>query len=148
MLVQKASRFQLFYRWAKEERNKELLSMSHIDIFQPHVGASSWRIVLGTNSIPVIWPRAHPQPISRSFLLMPARDPTQTRRHAFIASLLGVPRFIVAINKMDLVGFSEEVFRKIESDFIEFSKRLTVKELRFIPVSAMCGDNIVNCKYR
>jgi bifunctional enzyme CysN/CysC len=68
---------------------------------------------------------------------------TQTKRHAFIGSLLGVPRFLVTINKMDLVDYSERVFEKIREDFLEFAGKLGVKELRFIPVSALHGDNIV-----
>lgn len=68
---------------------------------------------------------------------------TQTKRHAFISSLLGVPRIIVAINKMDLVDFSEEVYENIRRDFLEFSVKLTTKDIRFIPVAAMLGDNVV-----
>jgi bifunctional enzyme CysN/CysC len=67
----------------------------------------------------------------------------QTKRHAFISSLLGVPRIIVAINKMDLVNYSQEVFENIKRDFLEFSTKLTIKDIRFIPVAAMLGDNIV-----
>jgi bifunctional enzyme CysN/CysC len=68
---------------------------------------------------------------------------TQTRRHAFISSLLGVPRLVVAVNKMDLVGYSQEVFEKIREQFLEFSKRLNFRDIYFIPVSALAGDNIV-----
>lgn len=67
----------------------------------------------------------------------------QTKRHAFIASLMGVPRLLVAINKMDLAGFDEGVYTKIRDEFEEFASRLGIKELRFIPVSALKGDNIV-----
>jgi len=69
---------------------------------------------------------------------------TQTRRHAFIASLLGVPRLLVAINKMDLVEYSEQVFQRITEEFSQFAVKLGVRELKFIPVSALNGDNIVD----
>lgn len=68
----------------------------------------------------------------------------QTKRHAFIASLLQIPHMIVCVNKMDLVDFSEEVFNDIVSQFEEFSSKLYVKDIRFIPVSALLGDNVVN----
>lgn len=68
---------------------------------------------------------------------------TQTKRHSFIASLLGVPHMIVAINKMDLVDFSEEVYEKIRSDFSKFAARLSIPDIRFIPISALLGDNVV-----
>jgi bifunctional enzyme CysN/CysC len=67
----------------------------------------------------------------------------QTRRHAFIASLLGVSSFIVAVNKMDLVNFSEEVFNQIQADFSELSNKLGIKQVHYIPVAALHGDNIV-----
>ena len=67
----------------------------------------------------------------------------QTRRHAFIASLLGVSAFVVAVNKMDLVGFSQEVFEAIQRDFLEFASRLGIHKISFVPVSALQGDNIV-----
>lgn len=68
----------------------------------------------------------------------------QTKRHAFIASLLQIPHMIVCVNKMDLVDFSEEVFNDIVSQFEEFSSKLYVKDIRFIPISALQGDNVVN----
>jgi sulfate adenylyltransferase subunit 1 len=67
----------------------------------------------------------------------------QTRRHAFIASLLKINHFVVCINKMDLVDYSEEVYRKIVQDFEEFSPKLNIKDLTFIPISALAGDNVV-----
>ena len=67
----------------------------------------------------------------------------QTRRHAFIASLLQIPHLIVCINKMDLVDFSEEAYEKIKDDFSGFSHRLDVKDVEFIPLSALLGDNVV-----
>lgn len=69
---------------------------------------------------------------------------TQTKRHSFIASLLGVPRLLVAINKMDLMAYSQKVFDSIRDDYTKFASRLGIKEIRFIPVSALRGDNIVN----
>lgn len=68
---------------------------------------------------------------------------TQTRRHAFIAALLGVPRFLVTVNKMDLVGYSCDRYEEIKEEFSDFASKLGVKELKFIPVSALIGDNIV-----
>ena len=67
----------------------------------------------------------------------------QSRRHAFIASLLGIHHLVVAVNKMDLVGYSEEVFDKICADFNSFAAPLQLSDLYFIPVSALLGDNIV-----
>ena len=69
---------------------------------------------------------------------------TQTRRHTFIASLLGIKHLIVAINKMDLMGFDEKVFAKIREDYLDFTKELETGELTFIPISALNGDNVVN----
>ena len=67
----------------------------------------------------------------------------QSRRHAFIASLLGIPRFAVAVNKMDLVDFDEGVFRAIESEFSAFLKKLNAPQAYFLPISALLGDNVV-----
>ncbi|MFN3322975.1 MAG: sulfate adenylyltransferase subunit CysN [Bryobacteraceae bacterium] len=68
----------------------------------------------------------------------------QSRRHAFIASLLGIPHVVVAVNKMDLVDYSQEVFEQIRRDFTEFSRQLEIRELKFIPISALEGDNVVS----
>ncbi|MCF8714907.1 sulfate adenylyltransferase subunit CysN [Joostella atrarenae] len=68
----------------------------------------------------------------------------QTKRHAFIASLLQIPHLIVCINKMDLVDFKEDVYNDIIAQFEEFSSKLLVKDVRFIPISALLGDNVVN----
>ena len=67
----------------------------------------------------------------------------QTKRHAFIASLLQIPHAIVCINKMDLIDFSEDEFNKIVHDFEEFSSKMLIKDVRFIPISALHGDNVV-----
>ncbi|OAI06028.1 sulfate adenylyltransferase [Methylomonas methanica] len=69
---------------------------------------------------------------------------TQTKRHSFIASLLGLKHIIVAINKMDLVGYSEETYRKIQDDYLAFIKTLDLHDVHFIPMSALDGDNVVN----
>ena len=68
----------------------------------------------------------------------------QTKRHSFIASLLQIPHVIVCINKMDLVDHSEEAYTKVINQFEEFSSKLLVKDIRFIPISALNGDNVVN----
>ena len=67
----------------------------------------------------------------------------QTRRHAFIASLLRIPHIIFCINKMDLVDYKQEVFEKILDEFKSFSTKLEVNDIRFVPISALKGDNIV-----
>jgi bifunctional enzyme CysN/CysC len=67
----------------------------------------------------------------------------QSRRHAFIASLLRIPHLVVAINKMDLVGYDQDVFERVRAEFREFVTRLEVPELTFIPISALHGDNVV-----
>ncbi len=67
----------------------------------------------------------------------------QSRRHAYIAALLGLPHLVVAVNKMDLVGYDELVFRSIERDFREFLRPFRALEPFFIPVSALEGDNVV-----
>ncbi len=69
---------------------------------------------------------------------------TQTKRHSFIVSLLGIKRIIVAINKMDLIEFSEEKFNQIKEDYLNFVKALDLHDIRFIPISALNGDNVVN----
>ena len=67
----------------------------------------------------------------------------QSRRHAFIASLLGIPHLVVCINKMDLVDWSQERFEEIRDEFRSFAIKLEVHDLAFIPMSALHGDNIV-----
>ncbi len=69
---------------------------------------------------------------------------TQSKRHAFIGALMGIPRFVVAINKMDLVGYGEERFREIEEEYREFAVRLGLANLQFIPVCAVSGENLVH----
>lgn len=81
-----------------------------------------------------------------ALILIDARNGVieQTKRHAFIASLLQIPHVIVCVNKMDLVDYSEEVYEKIIAQFEEFSSKLYVKDVRFLPISALDGDNVVN----
>jgi bifunctional enzyme CysN/CysC/sulfate adenylyltransferase subunit 1 len=67
----------------------------------------------------------------------------QTLRHAYIASLLGIPRVVAAINKMDLVGYREERFLRLEQDFLALAERLGIREVKCIPVSALAGGNVV-----
>ena len=67
----------------------------------------------------------------------------QTRRHAFIASLLGIRHLVVCVNKMDLVGYAEERFEHVEQEFREFCARLETIDVTFIPTSAVGGENIV-----
>lgn len=68
----------------------------------------------------------------------------QTRRHAFIASLLQIPHLVVCINKMDLVDYSEDRYEEIKDEFEKFSYKLDVKDVHFIPISALNGDNVVD----
>ncbi|TWT33175.1 sulfate adenylyltransferase subunit CysN [Blastopirellula retiformator] len=68
---------------------------------------------------------------------------TQTKRHSFITSLLGIKHIVVAINKMDLVDYSQEVFEQIKSDYVEFAAKMAADDVHFIPLSALMGDNLV-----
>ena len=68
----------------------------------------------------------------------------QTYRHTFIAALLGIPHVVFCINKMDLVDYGEDTYGKIKEDIESFSSKLDVKDIRFIPISALKGDNVVN----
>ena len=67
----------------------------------------------------------------------------QSRRHAFLASLLRVPHLVLCVNKMDLVDYSEEVFEEIRDEFTAFAAKLNIPDLTFIPISALHGDNVV-----
>lgn len=81
-----------------------------------------------------------------AIILIDARNGVteQTHRHAYIASLLGIPHLIICINKMDLLDFSREAYEKIKSDFTSFARKaFNGKDLRFIPISALLGDNVV-----
>ena len=80
-----------------------------------------------------------------SIILIDARHGVieQTKRHTFIASLLNIKHVLVCINKMDLVNYSEKVFEQIKADYLKFSASLNVPDVRFIPISALHGDNVV-----
>ncbi len=81
-----------------------------------------------------------------ALILIDARNGVveQTCRHSIIASLLQIPHIVVCINKMDLVNYDKEVYDKIVDDYEKFSAKLDVKDVRFIPISALKGDNVVN----
>jgi len=81
-----------------------------------------------------------------ALLLIDARHGVieQTKRHAFIASLLQIPHIAVCVNKMDLTNYDQKVFNKIKSDFEAFAAKLEVKDIHFIPISALNGDNVVD----
>jgi sulfate adenylyltransferase subunit 1 len=81
-----------------------------------------------------------------AIILVDARNGVveQTCRHAFIASLLQIKHIIVCVNKMDLMAYKEEVFEKIKEEFTQFSSKLSVPDIRYIPISALHGDNVVD----
>lgn len=68
----------------------------------------------------------------------------QTCRHTFIATLLGIKHIIVCVNKMDLMDYAEEAFEKVRADFAKFSSKLDLPDVRYIPISALYGDNVVD----
>ncbi|NMG31397.1 sulfate adenylyltransferase subunit CysN [Aromatoleum evansii] len=69
---------------------------------------------------------------------------TQTRRHSYLASLVGIPHLLVAVNKMDLVDYDQATFERIKADYLVFAEKLGIKDVRFIPLSALNGDMIVD----
>jgi bifunctional enzyme CysN/CysC len=69
---------------------------------------------------------------------------TQSRRHGFISSLLRIPHVVVAVNKMDLVDFREDVYQEIMAEYTAFAEKLGIRDLTFIPISALLGDNVVD----
>lgn len=81
-----------------------------------------------------------------ALILIDARNGVieQTKRHAIISSLLQIPHLVVCINKMDLVDYDENQYNKIQDQFEAFAAKLDVKDVRFIPISALKGDNVVN----
>ncbi len=81
-----------------------------------------------------------------SIVLVDARKGVseQTRRHAYISSLLRIPHIVVAVNKMDLVDYSEEAFESIVAELTDWATRLDIPDLTFIPISALNGDNVVD----
>ena len=68
----------------------------------------------------------------------------QTRRHSYIASLLGIKHIVVAVNKMDLMDFDVKVFEDIKADYLQFAEKLDIVDPHFVPISALDGDNVVN----
>lgn len=80
-----------------------------------------------------------------SIILIDARNGVleQTIRHSYIASLLGISHVVVAINKMDLVDYSEEIFEKIKSEYSKLREKIELKDVQFVPISALKGDNVV-----
>ncbi|WP_340818718.1 sulfate adenylyltransferase subunit CysN [Methanolobus sp. WCC4] len=83
---------------------------------------------------------------SLALILVDARNGvvTQTKRHSFISSLLGIRNFVVAVNKMDLVDYSEEVFENIVDEFNSFADKLAEESIYYIPISALKGDNVID----
>jgi bifunctional enzyme CysN/CysC len=81
-----------------------------------------------------------------AIILVDARNgvQTQTKRHSYIVSLLGIKHVVVAVNKMDLMNFSAAVFDRIRNDYLAFAEKLDLADVRFIPLSALKGDNVVN----
>jgi len=73
---------------------------------------------------------------------------TQTRRHSYIVSLLGIKHVVVAINKMDLLDFDEAVFNRIRDEYLAFAANLDITDIRFVPISALRGDNVVTASER
>ncbi|MBC3766742.1 sulfate adenylyltransferase subunit CysN [Neptunicella marina] len=69
---------------------------------------------------------------------------TQTKRHSFLVSLLGIKHVVVAINKMDLIDYDHDAYEKIKSDYMRFADQLDFKDIHFVPMSALEGDNVVN----
>ena len=84
-----------------------------------------------------------------AIILVDARNGVvrQTKRHSFIVSLLGIKHVVVAVNKMDLVGYSQDVFEAVVRDYTAFATRLGIPDLRFIPMSALKGDNVVQASW-
>ena len=80
-----------------------------------------------------------------AIILIDARNGVteQTYRHSYISSLLQIPHIIVCVNKMDLVDYSEEVYERIQDEFSAFAAKLAIKDIRFVPISALKGDNVV-----
>ncbi len=81
-----------------------------------------------------------------AIILIDARNGvlTQSKRHGIIASLLGIPHVVVAVNKMDLVDYSRERYEEIKSEYQSFAQKLSISDVEFIPVSALMGDNVVD----
>ncbi len=80
-----------------------------------------------------------------AIILVDARNgiTDQTKRHSIISAILGIPHLLVCINKMDLIDYSEDKYKQIEKDYLTFAKQLNLKDVSFIPASALAGDNVV-----
>src|SRR5918994_2187559 len=85
-------------------------------------------------------------PADLALILVDARNGIveQSRRHAFLATLLRIPHLVVCVNKMDLVGYDQDVFESIKNEFRAFAMKLEVTDLAFVPISALHGDNVVH----
>jgi sulfate adenylyltransferase subunit 1 len=81
-----------------------------------------------------------------AIILVDAREgvKTQTKRHSFLTSLLGIKNVVVAVNKMDLKDYSQSVYENIKADYLKFAENLSITNIQFIPLSALEGDNVVN----
>jgi sulfate adenylyltransferase subunit 1 len=80
-----------------------------------------------------------------AIILIDARNgiTDQTKRHSIISAILGIPHILICVNKMDLVEYKESVFEEIMRDYLQFSKKIGLEKISFIPVSALAGDNVV-----
>ena len=127
----------------KSEREQELQLMLHIVILILQIVNSLFQIQL----LHIQYTRNMITGASKSnvaIILVDARNgiSEQTRRHSFIASLLKIPHVIYAVNKMDLIDYDETKFNKIKQDLKKFSAKLRCNDIRFIPISALKGDNV------
>ncbi len=68
----------------------------------------------------------------------------QTKRHSYLCDCLGISTFVVAVNKMDVVNYEQQVYQSIKQDYLQFAEQLAVEDIRFVPISALQGDNVVN----
>ncbi|MGC4113979.1 MAG: sulfate adenylyltransferase subunit CysN [Myxococcales bacterium] len=119
-----------------------------IDVAYRHFATSKRRFIIADTPGHVQYTRNMATGASTAdlaLLLVDARNGllTQTRRHAFIASLLGLKHLVLVVNKMDAVGFDQGVFQRIADEFQQFAARLRFADLRCIPISALAGDNVV-----
>ena len=118
-----------------------------IDVAHRYFSSSKRKIVISDTPGHVQYTRNMVTGASRAnvaLILIDVRNglTEQTKRHALISSLLRIPHFIICVNKMDLVEYREEPFLKIQREFENFSAKLNVQDVRFIPISALKGDNV------
>src|SRR6195952_2922142 len=120
-----------------------------IDVAYRYFATPNRKFIIADTPAHVQYPRnmvtAAP-PAALGLVLVDARQglTEQSRRHAVILSLLRVPHLVLCINKMDLVGFSEERYDQIHEEFTSFATKLSIPDLTIIPISALQGDNVVN----